>query len=151
LTLSGKCGILYLWYRRLTNGSSIFKPRTKRTQSDLSPTRGDVMFSTKPEVNDAHYGRSITFGNPDDHPIFTHHLCTQCHHPRITQARFEYLRNLQNTTNPNQRMLCHPCGEMLAKRETLRKQSRVLPINKSTPTYISDPEMLKQLNPKRTT
>ena len=108
------------------------------------------MFSTKPEVNDASYG-SITFGNPDNHPIFSHHLCTQCHHPRITQARFEYLRNIQNTTNPNQRMLCHPCGEMIAKRETLRKQSRVLPINKSTPTYISDPEMLKQLNPKRTT
>ena len=98
-----------------------------------------------------HEAYFISFGNPDDHPIFTHHLCTQCHHPRITQARFEYLRNIQNTTNPNQRMLCHPCGEMLAKRETLRKQSRVLPINKSTPTYISDPEMLKQLNPKRTT
>lgn len=108
------------------------------------------MFSTKPEVNDASYG-SITFGNPDNHPIFTHHLCTQCHLPRITQARFEFLRNLQKTTNPNQRMLCHPCGEMLAKQESKRKQSRVLPINKSTPTYISDPEMLKQLNPKRTT
>lgn len=93
----------------------------------------------------------ITFGNPDHHPIFTHHLCTECHYPRITQARFEYLRNLQKTTNPNQRMLCHPCGEMIARRETKRKQSRVLPINKSTPTYISDPEMLKQLNPKRTT
>ena len=26
-----------------------------------------------------------------------------------------------------------------------------LAINKSTPTYISDPEILKQLNPKRTT
>ena len=109
------------------------------------------MFSTKPEINDAHYGRSISFGNPDDHPIFTHHLCTQCHFPRITQARFEYLRNLQKTTNPNQRMLCHPCGEMIAKQESKRKQSRVLPINKSTPTYIRDPEMLKQLNPKRTT
>jgi len=40
---------------------------------------------------------------------------------------------------------------MLARIESVKKQSRVLPINKSTPTYISDPEMLKQLNPKRTT
>jgi hypothetical protein len=115
------------------------------------PTKEMFMFSTKPEVNEASYGSSITFGNPDDHPIFSHHLCTECHHPRITQARFEYLRNLQKTTNPNQRMLCHPCGEMIARRESKHKQSRVLPINKSTPTYISDPEMLKQLNPKRTT
>ena len=115
------------------------------------PTKEMCMFSTKPEVNEASYGKSITFGNPDDHPIFSHHLCTECHHPRITQARFEYLRNIQKTTNPNQRMLCHPCGEMIARRESKRKQSRVLPINKSTPTYISDPEMLKQLNPKRTT
>jgi hypothetical protein len=31
------------------------------------------------------------------------------------------------------------------------KQSRVIPINKSTPTYISDITLLRQLNPKRTT
>jgi hypothetical protein len=75
----------------------------------------------------------------------THILCTCCHYPKVTQGRYDHLKSKAL------RITCHGCGEEIAKRETLRKQSRVLPINKSTPTYISDPEMLKQLNPKRTT
>jgi len=75
----------------------------------------------------------------------THILCTCCHYPKVTQGRYDHLKRLK------QRITCHGCGEMLARIESVKKQSRVLPINKSTPTYISDPEMLKQLNPKRTT
>jgi hypothetical protein len=46
---------------------------------------------------------------------------------------------------------CLPCGEKEARQESRRKASMCLPINKSTPTYISDLELLRQLNPKRTT
>ena len=45
---------------------------------------------------------------------------------------------------------CMKCGNQLAKAESVRKQSMVQPINKSTPTYIADYTLLKQLNPKRT-
>jgi hypothetical protein len=45
---------------------------------------------------------------------------------------------------------CMPCGNEMAKVESKWKESMVIPSNKSTPTYISDVEMLKQLNPKRT-
>jgi hypothetical protein len=48
-------------------------------------------------------------------------------------------------------MLCLPCGDAEAHKESKRKATMVQPINKSTPTYISDPTMLKMLNPKRTT
>ena len=47
--------------------------------------------------------------------------------------------------------VCLICGNESAKAESLRKQSMVQPINKSTPTYIADFTLLKQLNPKRTT
>ena len=47
------------------------------------------------------------------------------------------------------RPICLECGEEAAKEEMRRKRTMCLPINKSTPTYISDLEMLKQLNPKR--
>jgi predicted nucleic acid-binding Zn-ribbon protein len=47
--------------------------------------------------------------------------------------------------------VCLECGIDLAKAESIRKQSMVQPINKSTPTYIADFTLLKQLNPKRTT
>jgi hypothetical protein len=42
------------------------------------------------------------------------------------------------------------CGDKIARIESKWKESMVIPSNKSTPTYISDPELLKQLNPKRT-
>lgn len=47
--------------------------------------------------------------------------------------------------------VCLDCGAEVAKAESIRKQSMVQPINKSTPTYIADFTLLKQLNPKRTT
>lgn len=47
--------------------------------------------------------------------------------------------------------LCIVCGVDQAKAESEMKFSMVIPSNKSTPTYISNPELLKQLNPKRTT
>lgn len=47
--------------------------------------------------------------------------------------------------------VCLKCGDLSAKAESIQKQSMVQPINKSTPTYIADFTLLKQLNPKRTT
>jgi len=46
--------------------------------------------------------------------------------------------------------VCLACGDKIARVESMWKESMVQPCNKSTPTYISDPELLKQLNPKRT-
>jgi ribosomal protein L37AE/L43A len=43
--------------------------------------------------------------------------------------------------------LCKPCGEDAAK----QVKHTVAPLNKSNYYYISNMEMLKQLNPKRTT
>ena len=77
--------------------------------------------------------------------IFTHLMCTVCNFPRVTQGRYDHQKRL------HLRITCHACGDVLARVESLKKQSRVLPINKSTPTYLSDFAMLKQLNPKRTT
>lgn len=41
---------------------------------------------------------------------------------------------------------CLPCGEKAARRERIRKASMCIPINKSTPTYISDHTLLRGLN-----
>jgi hypothetical protein len=80
-----------------------------------------------------------------EHPIFTHYLCVKCHFPRITQGRYDHqtAHQLKHT--------CAPCGDIEASKQLRIKQSRVIPINKSTPTYISDITLLRQLNPKRTT
>jgi hypothetical protein len=80
-----------------------------------------------------------------EHPIFTHYLCVKCHYPRITQGRYDHqtAHQLKHT--------CAPCGDIEAGKQLKIKQSRVIPINKSTPTYISDITLLRQLNPKRTT
>lgn len=83
--------------------------------------------------------------SPDEHPIFSHILCVKCHFPRITLARF------QHQTEKGLKHTCAPCGDILATHELKLKRSRVIPINKSTPTYISDITLLRQLNPKRTT
>jgi len=77
--------------------------------------------------------------------IFTHLLCTVCNLPRVTQGRYDHQKSHKL------KITCHACGDIIAKQEIKRKQSRVLPINKSTPTYISDISLLRQLNPKRTT
>jgi ribosomal protein S27E len=81
----------------------------------------------------------------EEHPIFSLFLCVKCNQPRITQGRFDHqkAKGLKHT--------CAPCGDILATAELKRKQSRVIPINKSTPTYIHSRETLCQLNPKRTT
>jgi ribosomal protein L37AE/L43A len=42
---------------------------------------------------------------------------------------------------------CLDCGDTLAK----QKKYTIAPINKSNYTLITDPQLLKQLNPKRTT
>jgi hypothetical protein len=44
-------------------------------------------------------------------------------------------------------LTCHKCGEQLAK----DKRHTIAPINKSNYMVITDLELLKQLNPKRTT
>jgi len=80
-----------------------------------------------------------------NHPVFTHLLCVRCHQFRITQGRYDH------QTKNNLKHTCAPCGDILATHELKIKQSRVIPINKSTPTYINDITLLRQLNPKRTT
>lgn len=73
------------------------------------------------------------------------HICSKCGFFRISDGRAVLLRS------QSKRMLCMPCGDAEAHKESKRKATMVQPINKSTPTYISDPDMLKMLNPKRTT
>jgi hypothetical protein len=73
------------------------------------------------------------------------HICSKCGFFRISDGRAVLLRS------QGKRMLCMPCGDAEAHKESKRKATMVQPINKSTPTYISDPTMLKMLNPKRTT
>lgn len=73
------------------------------------------------------------------------HICSKCGFFRISDGRAVLLRS------QGKRMLCMPCGDAEAHKESKRKATMVQPINKSTPTYISDPAMLKMLNPKRTT
>jgi hypothetical protein len=81
----------------------------------------------------------------DEHPIFSHILCVKCHFPRITQGRYDHQKEnrLKHT--------CAPCGDILATEQLKMKRSRVIAINKSTPTYIHSRDLLCQLNPKRTT
>lgn len=71
-------------------------------------------------------------------------LCTNCWGGLVDPEREKLLRN------QGKPVVCMGCGNNMAIEETERKKSMVQPINKSTPTYISDLSMLKQLNPKRT-
>jgi hypothetical protein len=73
------------------------------------------------------------------------HICSKCGFFRISDGRAVLLRS------QGKRMLCMPCGDAEAHKESKRKATMVQPINKSTPTYISDITLLRQLNPKRTT
>lgn len=65
-------------------------------------------------------------------------ICTHCYAVRVEPHRAK-----------SPRPTCMECGEAVARAELRRKASMCQPINKSAPTYISDPELLKQLNPKR--
>jgi predicted metal-binding protein len=72
-------------------------------------------------------------------------ICTHCYAVRVEPNRIH--------TSDGRKILrpvCAECGEALARQELKRKASMCQPINKSAPTYISDPTMLFQLNPKRT-
>ena len=66
------------------------------------------------------------------------YLCTGCYGGFVPHARWR----LGYST-------CLPCGDLKAK-EVAAKRT-IAPMNKSNYMYISDPQMLKQLNPKRTT
>ena len=63
-------------------------------------------------------------------------LCVKCHDNTVPQAR----RQLGYLT-------CMSCGETAASK--VRHCS--IPLNKSNYMYVSDMEILKQTNPKRTT
>lgn len=80
-------------------------------------------------------------------PSREHHLhqiiCTHCHAVRVPEARS---RLQQRNKQP---IVCMECGDKLAVEA--RKGWCVAGINKSNPMLITDPETLKQLNPKRTT
>lgn len=65
-------------------------------------------------------------------------ICTTCYIEDIPVERFR----LGYKT-------CMTCGEKQARTESRQKASMCIPINKSTPTYISDVALLQQLNPKR--
>ena len=61
------------------------------------------------------------------------------------------LDNCEQYVNPHRAKLgystCLKCGEEIAK----QRKHTIAPINKSNYMVITDPEALKQLNPKRTT
>lgn len=66
------------------------------------------------------------------------HICTTCYDNFINTARYQ----LGYST-------CLPCGDLQAKQKAAKRT--IAPINKSNYMFITDPEQLKQLNPKRTT
>ena len=71
----------------------------------------------------------------------TRYICTACYfnHVEIRRAKFQIDKQLKLT--------CAPCGQALA----MQKKHTVVNMNKSNYMHVSDREMLKQLNPKRTT
>lgn len=63
-------------------------------------------------------------------------ICTHCYSVRVEPQRAKTLRPT-----------CMTCGEKLAR----QVKHTVAPLNKSNYMLFTDPAMLKQLNPKRTT
>lgn len=63
-------------------------------------------------------------------------ICTHCYAVRVEPQRAKTLRPT-----------CMTCGEKLAR----QVKHTVAPLNKSNYMLFTDPAMLKQLNPKRTT
>lgn len=63
-------------------------------------------------------------------------ICTCCYSVRVEPSRKRMARPT-----------CMPCGEKIAK----ERKFTVAPLNKSNYMLFTDMEMLKQLNPKRTT
>ena len=74
----------------------------------------------------------------------THHyhnlICTSCYAERVPPLRAAF--QLKN----NQRPTCMSCGEAAAR----AVKHTIAPLNKSNYMLFTDPELLKQLNPKRT-
>lgn len=76
----------------------------------------------------------------------TPHICVKCGHFRISEGRFELLQS------QGKRMLCMPCGDAEARKESKRKASMVqIPYSKGAYQYIHNPDDLRTTNPKRTT
>ena len=69
-------------------------------------------------------------------------ICTVCYAERVPPAR------AQLQAKNHQRPTCATCGEAQA-RANIRAYT-VAPMAKSNYYFISDPDILKQLNPKRT-
>jgi transposase-like protein len=63
-------------------------------------------------------------------------ICTNCYGVRVEPHRAKAIRPT-----------CMACGEILAR----QVQHTIAPMNKSNYMVFTDPELLKQLNPKRTT
>jgi len=82
----------------------------------------------------------------------TPYICVNCGHFRISEGRFQLLKKLRETTHPRQKMLCLPCGDAEAVKESKRKASMVqIPYSKGAYQYIHNPDDLRTTNPKRTT
>jgi hypothetical protein len=74
------------------------------------------------------------------------HICSKCGFFRISDGRAVLLRS------QGKRMLCMPCGDAEAHKESKRKASMVqIPYSKGAYQYIHNPADLRTTNPKRTT
>ena len=74
------------------------------------------------------------------------HICSKCGFFRISDGRATLLRS------QGKRMLCLPCGDAEAHKESKRKASMVqIPYSKGAYQYIHNPDELRFTNPKRTT
>lgn len=67
-------------------------------------------------------------------------ICTCCYAVRVEPIRYRMQR--AKALRPT----CAECGEKLAQ----RVKHTIAPLSKSNYMLFTDPEMLKQLNPKRT-
>lgn len=69
------------------------------------------------------------------------YLCVECTWEQVPEDRAAWC------AKEGKRITCLQCGEAAAK----KVRHTIAPINKSNYYYISNMELLKQLNPKRTT
>ena len=69
-------------------------------------------------------------------PHYHNYICLTCYSERIPPARYKLGYRS-----------CLSCGELTARKQ----QHTIVPMNKSNYMLVTDMNMLKQLNPKRTT
>jgi hypothetical protein len=69
------------------------------------------------------------------------YLCVECVWEQVPEDRAAWC------AKEGKRITCLQCGEVAAK----KVKHCIAPLNKSNYYYISNMELLKQLNPKRTT